>query len=387
MVGWLSDMSQPLSGPLSLAAALLLLAHGAPVLVGGVTVSVAPLGLTFVIIAVGVGVTRVVLRHGFAAAPGPSTARVGVAAIVVAVVYAVPVAIVAWFTHPASIGRAVAGGLVVGLIVGWSAAAPLFGWRLTWPVAAPAWMRALPRALGAGAGILLACGAAVLAIAIASSGTRIETLQNGLMPGRLGGVLLAVAQALWLPNFVVWCAAWLVGAGFALGVGTVVSPVAVNLGMLPSIPIFGAVPQPGSPPSAMTLWLLAPVVAGVAAAWVAVRAQFTHEWLRDQTFRVETGGLVGGATGILTGLVLTVLAAVTRGDFGSVRLVGLGPRLGPMALLAPSLFGFAGLAAGMVLAWHWGSATDEVEPVAPHVPASPRPPTPPRPPSPAGHAA
>lgn len=378
LVGWLSDMSQPLSGPFGLAADLLLVANGASVVVGGVSLSVVPLGLTLIIIAAGMGVTRVLVRHGFAAAPGPSAGRVGGVAAVVAVTYAVLIAVVAWLAQPASLGRAAVGGVLVGAVVGWAAAAPLFGWRLAWGPGIPAWVKALPRAVGAAAGLLLAGGAIVLAIAIASSGARIEALQGELMPGRIGGVLLVVLQALWLPNFVVWCAAWLVGAGFALGVGTVVSPVAVDLGMLPAVPVFGAVPQPGSPPAAMALWLLVPVVAGIAAAWVAMRAQVAHDRLLRETPRLDVGGLIGGAAGILSGLAVTVLAAITKGDFGSVRLVGLGPRLGPMVLLAPSLFGFAGLVAGVLLAWRWNVAAAGVK-TAP--PTAPRPPTPPAPPA------
>ena len=368
MIGWLSDTAQPLSGPADLAVRLLLLAHGAPLTVQGVVISVVPLGLTLVMVAVGLGVTRVALRHGFAASPGASTRRLAIVAGTIAVTYAVVIAAVTLLVQPESIGRTVIGGLVVGLVIGWWGAAPLFGWQIPWPLAAPAWVRALPRGLGAAIGVLVAAAALVLCIALVTSRARVGALQDALIPGTLGGVLLAILQVLWLPNFLLWCTSWLVGAGVALGAGTVVSPAAVNVGILPSLPVFGVIPQAGAPSPFMLVWLVAPVVAGVAGAWVPLRAQITAAKVTGEPVRVDVGGLIGGATGILAGLVMTGLAALSIGDFGSVRLVGLGPRLGPMVLLAVTLFGFAGLIAGLVLAARSGGVVtpaDSSQPMPP----------------------
>jgi len=384
MIGWLSVTDQPLSGPVSLAAGLLLLAHGAPLTIEGVVISIIPLGLTMVMLAVGLVVTRAALRHGFSSSPGASTRRVAGVAATVAAAYAVIVGAVAFFAQPGSIGRAVVGGLVVGLVIGWSAMAPLVGWRMPWRDGTPAWVLALPRALGATIGMLVAFAALVLCIALVTSRARVGELQEGLVPGALGTVLVAIAQVLWLPNLLAWCASWLVGAGVALGVGTVVSPAAVDVGILPPLPVFGVVPPAGAPSPFMLLWLAAPVVAGVAGAWVSLRAQLSAAKAAGEPVRVDVGGLIGGATGILAALVVTGLAALSIGDFGSLRLVGLGPRLWPMVLLATTLFGFAGLATGLVSAWRAGGATtaQPIAPMAPTPPRAPRPPTPPTPPTP-----
>ncbi|MCL2782960.1 MAG: hypothetical protein FWD80_03180, partial [Propionibacteriaceae bacterium] len=58
LVGWLSAISEPLTGPVRLAVGLFLLANGASVNLGGVDVSIIPLLLTFGIVACGVGLTR-----------------------------------------------------------------------------------------------------------------------------------------------------------------------------------------------------------------------------------------------------------------------------------------------------------------------------------------
>jgi len=356
MIGWLSATSLPLSGPVGLAVGLLLLAHGAPLTLEGVAISIVPLGLTLVMVAVGFGITRAALRHGFAAAPGASTRRVAGVAGTVAVAYVAIIAVVTVLLQPESLVRAVIGGLVVGAVVGWSAAAPLFGWRIPWPDGSPAWLPALPRALGAAIGVLVALSAVVMCIALVGARARVGTLQDGLDTGTLGGVLLAILQALWLPNFLLWCVSWLVGAGFAVGAGTVVSPVAVSAGILPALPVFGAIPSDGAHSAFHLMWLVAPVVAGVTGAWVSMRAQTSASKVLGEPVRVDVGGLIGGATGILAGLVMTGLAGLSIGGFGSFRLADMGPRLGPMALLATTLFGFAGLVAGLILAWRSGGA-------------------------------
>jgi len=357
MIGWLGDTGLPLSDPFGLAVGILLLAHGAPLTLEGVVISVVPLGLTLVLVAVGLGVTRVALRHGFAAPPGPSTGRVAGVAATVAGVYAAAVVVMTVLVEPESVIRAAVGALIVGVIVGASAAATLFGWRIPWRDDAPAWVRALPRALGAAIGVLVAVAALVFCIALVTSRARIGDLQGVLQTGGLGGVLVAVMQALWLPNFLLWCASWLVGAGFSMGVGTVVSPAAVDVGILPSLPVFGAVPPVGAPSPFTLIWLAAPVVAGVVGAWVTMRAQFTSAKALAEPVRLDVGGLIGGSTGILAGLAVTVLAAFSTGDFGTGRMIGFGPRLVPMLLLAVTLFGFAGVACGMILAWRRGGQT------------------------------
>jgi len=351
LIGWFSDINESLSGPIRLATSLYLLANGAKVSLGGVAVSIAPLLLTFGIMACGIGLTRVALRHGFAAKPIGATKQTAGVAGVVAGTYALVTAGVAGTTQLGSAVGALIGGLVVGAVTAVWATAPLFGWTMPWPGATPLWVRALPRAVGAGLGVLAAGGALVVGIALVSSHQRVADLQAGLQPGGLGTAMVAVGQALWAPTLVIWGIAWVLGAGFALGTGTVVSPVAVHLGMLPSIPVLGAVPDVGAPSKAMIAWFVVPVVAGVAAAWVALRAQATQDHLAVQPPNVVMGTLAGGAAGILTGGVATVLAVVSRGDIGQVRLTGLGPMLGAFALLAPAMLGIAGALTGLVVAW------------------------------------
>ena len=357
MVGWLSDISQPLAAPLSLATSLFLLANGSPVVVAGVKISIMPLLLTLGIGTAGWGLIRVALRLGFSERPSATTGRVAGAAGMIAGVYGMVAAGLSGATQIGSTIHTLIGGVVIGFVTGWAAAAPLLGWRIGWPERTPAWVRACPRACGAGLGVLFAGGTLVMSVALVLARERVGALQAGLEADGVGTAILAVIQSLWTPNLAIWGVAWLVGAGFTLGVDTIVSPMAVELGVLPSIPMFGAVPDVGAPPQWMIAWLAVPVIAGMAAAWVAVRAQVTAP-----PVLIETGAAIGCAAGVLTGLLVTAVASASRGDLGVMRLVGLGPLLANMALLAPALLGFGGVVCGAILALRRGNVVERITP-------------------------
>jgi len=371
MVGWLSDISQPLAAPVSLATSLFLLANGSPVVVAGVKISIMPMLLTLGIGATGWGLIRIALRHGFSEQPSATTGRVAAAAGVVAGVYGMVTAGLAGATQIGSTIHTLIGGVAIGFVTGWAAAAPLFGWRIGWPKRTPDWVRACPRACGAGLGVLFAGGTLVMSAALIMARERVGFLQAGLEADGVGTAILAVAQSLWAPNLAIWGTAWLVGAGFTLGVDTIVSPMAVELGVLPSIPLFGAVPDVGAPPQWMIVWLVVPVIAGVAAAWVAVRAQVT-----SPPVLIETGAAIGCAVGVVTGLLATAVATASRGDLGAVRLVGLGPLLANMALLAPALLGFGGVVCGAILALRRGRVVEMIGPPVARVTKPEHPPVP-----------
>ena len=61
-------------------------------------------------------------------------------------------------------------------------------------------------------------------------------------------------------------------SGFAVGVGTGISPFSAVLGPVPALPLLAALPQDGTPPPAVRAVLLLPVLAGVAAGVVLVRS-------------------------------------------------------------------------------------------------------------------
>ena len=98
-------------------------------------------------------------------------------------------------------------------------------------------------------------GAVLTIVAVVTQRAVVGSLITALDAGIVGSVLVPAVSAAYLPNVVIWAVAWAVGPGFAVGAGTSVSPLAVEIGPLPALPLFGVLPPPGPPPA---LSLLAP---------------------------------------------------------------------------------------------------------------------------------
>lgn len=169
----------------------------------------------------------------------------------------------------------------------------------------------------------------LLAVLIGINYGQVVALYERIHAGSLGGVALTLGQAAFLPNFVIWVAAWLVGPGFALGTGSSVSPLGTSLGPIPSVPLFGALPSGDL--AFGFLGLLVPVVLGflVAAA------------IRPSLIRALPGGaslgllvITGVGIGVIGGATLGVLAWISGGAAGPGRLANVGPDALHVALLA-----------------------------------------------------
>lgn len=322
-----------------------LLAHGADVQLGQNQFGLIPLGVSALIVVIGSGLAA------FAAAQAAGdalaemgqrerkdlTVRIGgvfLVAYVVCVLFATALADAGQQT-----GAALLGGVVLGGLGGFIGAGRALGWApLQWW---PAWARAIPRAVGAALCVMIATGALAGAIALVQHRDRVVDLHNSLMPGTAGGVALLVLQLVWLPNLVIWCGSWALGAGFTVGAGTVVSPAHNLTGMLPAIPVLGAIGANGPGPKLALLWLVSGVLAGAAAAWVVVHSR--------PGARADETSLAGGLSGALSGLSFWLLGLLSSGDLGAERLVGVGPRLVPLAVMAPTVMGISGLVTGLLL--------------------------------------
>ena len=121
--------------------------------------------------------------------------------------------------------------------------------------------------IGAGAAFgVLALAAVLVAVLIALDYATIAALYQALGAGVDGGIALTVAELALLPNIVIWAAAWLLGPGFAIGTGSLVSTGGTLLGPVPGIPLLGALPT--DTPALGALWLVVPVLLGFVGAWV-----------------------------------------------------------------------------------------------------------------------
>jgi hypothetical protein len=188
---------------------------------------------------------------------------------------------------------------------------------------------------------MLVAGAAVLATGLWMHLKQVEGLHQALQPGVAGGIALLLLQLAFAPNAMIWSASYALGSGFSLGAGSVVAPAATQLGMVPGIPLLGALPSAGPGDLAQLWWLATGAVAGAIACWVVLSPR--------RVARVDAAGLAGGACGVLAGVVFTGLAWAASGDLGTVRLADLGPRLFPLLVMAGTTMGLSGLMTGLVL--------------------------------------
>jgi hypothetical protein len=168
---------------------------------------------------------------------------------------------------------------------------------------------------------VVAAGALVTTIALFVGFTDVIALYQGVQSGVLGGIALTLAQLALLPSIVIWTTSYLVGPGFALGVGSSISPLGVSLGPVPAIPVLGALPAPDFAPDFLVL--LVPVVASFVAG-VMLRERLLDVLGPDR--RPEGwAALAGVLAGVVAGAVMAALAFLASGAAGPGRLAVVGP--------------------------------------------------------------
>ncbi|MFJ4780361.1 DUF6350 family protein [Streptomyces sp. NPDC088762] len=340
IVLWISS-PYPDSGPggaLHLAAGLWLLAHGTE-LVRYETLSgaPAPVGLTpLLLVALPVLLMRRAARLGSASEEEGEEAPVLPAGAVFSAVVCGYLAVGALATVYAAGGPMPADPLSaawhVPLVAVLAAAGGVWAARRRPLGPPPSWVpggvrRALTRpryalALRAGAGgalVLLGGGVLLVGASLAWHGAEVQgtfLALTGVWSGRFAVLLLAVAL---IPNAMVWGAAYALGPGFALGVGTTVTPLGFEgPPPLPRLfPLLAALPGEG--PGNPVTWAVAgvPVVAGLAVGWFAVR--------RAREVSYGETALTAGLGALVCGLVMAGLAAASSGPLGSRVLADFGP--------------------------------------------------------------
>ncbi|HRW19429.1 MAG TPA: DUF6350 family protein [Dermatophilaceae bacterium] len=132
------------------------------------------------------------------------------------------------------------------------------------------------------------------------------------------GLALTLAQLLYLPDLVLWALSVLAGPGFQIAQNGTVSVSGSHPGLLPMVPILGAVPGDAHYPGWVALLLLTPVAVGGLIGWSACR-----QWTRLAAWRLKAasaGVAVLGCAAVVLGLAL-----LGSGPLGGARLSHLGP--------------------------------------------------------------
>jgi hypothetical protein len=210
----------------------------------------------------------------------------------------------------------------------------------------------------AAATTVVGVAAVLLGVMLATSYAEVVRLYEGLHTEVLGGIALTLGQLALLPTFVVWVASWLVGPGFAIGVGSNVGPLGTSLGPIPAIPALGALPDGDL--AFGFVGLLVPVVGGfLAGALLWPRLARPLAGSPAARWIVATGlGM-----GVVGGLLLGLLALVASGAAGPGRLAQVGPDPLAVGLWAALEIGAAALL-GLFAASRRASVPSTVETVA-----------------------
>ncbi len=167
---------------------------------------------------------------------------------------------------------------------------------------------------------ILALSAVTVTVLIGLNYTTIIALYEAVQAGILGGATLTLVQLAVIPNLVIWAAAWFVGPGIAVGMGSNISPAGTVLGPIPGLPLFGALPQ-GSLEYGF-LGLLVPVLCSFVFA-VLTRQRMNRVGLTGPSRLVQV--LTGLGMGLVAGLLLGLLAWWSGGAIGPGRLTEVGP--------------------------------------------------------------
>ncbi len=305
--------------PLQAAGVVWLVAHHAPVETGTATVTLLPMALLALPLAL-------LFRSGRWAARTCATRTWGDAALLVAAGTAVYGLIGLLVAQSASLGGATvpdlpalgwtalvaACGLAAGVGAGASLVEP--GWQ-----SLPERVRWMCVVAATAAAACVALAGVATAVAIVARWSTVTGLHHQLAPTATDSLDVVLLSLAYLPDLLVWALAYVAGPGFAVGGGAVVDPFSMSGSLLPALPVLGAVPTEAA--AAAPLLLLLPVLVGAGSVLVLRR--------RVSLPVVEEALVVLGGAALLA-LPVAVVCALAGGSLGSGRLAQVGPN--PLAV-------------------------------------------------------
>ncbi len=334
-----------------------LLGHGAQLRLAEATISLVPLGLT----AFCAYVAHRLGRWATLTSAPEDLAGTGLAAVVLAGLYGVVAVVTSVLASLESaeltLGRAFVGGFLVGLLGGGSGLLASSEAGSSLRARVPETVRAVATGALAVVLLVLAAGAALVVVALLLDLGEAANVLSRLHPDAAGAGLYTVVVAGVAPNAALLGGAYLLGPGFAVGAGTLVSPAMVVLGPVPAFPLLAALPGNGAGPAWATALVGVPVLLAAAAAALAVR--------RHPAPGYETGAARGLAAGAIGGVVVTLLVHVAGGSVGPGRMAEVGAPFTAVLVAAVVALGAGGLVGGVVATWwlrrgaHEPAATDE----------------------------
>ncbi|CAN5210884.1 hypothetical protein BH18ACT9_BH18ACT9_11490 [soil metagenome] len=320
-----------------------LLGHGSGLGLSTATISLVPLGLTWVCGYVTYRLARWAAQSSDSEDPMAVVLGGGVLCGVYGVVALLTAVLASTAEAQPSIGRSFLGGVLVALVGGGAgllaSSAAGAGLRARIPEGSAAVLRgAIAAAL-----IFLAAASVLVATALLLDlGTAANVLSR-LHADASGGALFTLLAAGVAPNAALMGGAYLLGPGFTVGTGTIVSPAAVVLGPVPAFPLLAALPQEGTGPPWAAALVGVPVLVAAAAAGLTA-------W-RGPSLGYVAAALRSLGVGVAGGLLSALLVVVAGGSVGPGRMSELGAPVLDTFAVAPLAMGVGALVGGLVTTW------------------------------------
>ncbi|WP_110206374.1 DUF6350 family protein [Nocardioides daejeonensis] len=328
--------------------------HGSGLTVEGVRITAVPLGVTLLCVW---SVWRSALRLGEnvaghgpdaeALADGDRDWTVPVATGLFACSYLVIITLTGVLASTGaaepSLGAVIGWSLLLTLVLGGIGIAVGSGRAAVWLPVLPEEVRAT---VGTSARILLWLLGVSALVFVAALVADLDTAANVLsqMHTDAGDALLFGALMLTIvPNAVLFAGSYLLGPGFLVGTGTLVSPTVVAVGPVPMLPLLAALPDNGPTPAWAPALMALPAL---VAAIVVFRVQRRRPYLAW-----DRGALHGLVAGALAGAAFGLLAALSGGAVGPGRMADVGPVVGEVLLTGVVSLGLGGLLGGLLATW------------------------------------
>ena len=202
---------------------------------------------------------------------------------------------------------------------------------------------------------LLGAGAGVAGLSVAVHGQEVARVLQATPNGLAGQAGITVVCLAFAPNFAAWTAAYLLGPGFLLRAGSLVSPALVTAGQVPPerrAPLDQLPAMAGLPGGPMQgpLWLLLglPALAGLGAGLLLVRRRLRPRRSRSGDILMPVprwGRMLASAAlaGPIGGLLMAAASYAASGQLDDGE-----PPLGPV-LWRAGLFAMIALGTGALL--------------------------------------
>jgi hypothetical protein len=318
------------------AGAIWLLGHGVPVGVAGLTVGVAPLLLTGVVFwrlaRAGGNTIKAIRGRNFPAVRAATlSVVVGYTLVVTGIAFLVSGQVYAVQPWRAALHAAVLSLVAASL----GALAQSGGSQALW-YRFPVWLRRGMRSGALATTITMAAGALAVGASLAVRGGPVADTVGAYQGGAVG---LGVLSLLYVPTVAVWGAAYLLGPGFAVGVATQVSVIAVDVLPLPVFPLFAAVPQAPLDSWGTVLWGVPLAIGSMQGVLLA---------LRSMDLRLSRLLWAAVLSGVTAAAVTAVLVFAASGSLGNGQLAVVGPSIGTTSLAAGLAIGVSVLLGAVV---------------------------------------